>query len=152
VRGTAILAVVAMLVGATSASAGILVGTYPGAITGIQGTGSLGFKGGNMKFTISGHGRITSFQFSKVRVACTNGNVYRTSGHISPNVRAFRHNGVRKFKFHGTNQFGGVLKVLGVFRGTDHARGTLRYKGRMPTSGGVKNCTTFVQFWSAKHA
>jgi hypothetical protein len=104
-----------------------------------------------MKFKLGNQGRITSFQFSKVRVKCANGNVYRTSGHIAPGVRVFRHNGVSKFKFHASNQFGGELKVLGIFRGHNHARGLLRYKGSMPTTGGVRNCTTFRQFWSAKH-
>ncbi|HEY7032639.1 MAG TPA: hypothetical protein VH482_14955 [Thermomicrobiales bacterium] len=151
-RATAVVAVLAMLVGAASASAGILVGQYPGRITGVEGNGNLGFKGGNMKFKINGAGRITSFKFAKIRVACTDGNVYRTSGHISPGVRAFRHNGTRKFKFHGSNSYGGVLKVVGIFRGDNHARGLLRFKGRMGTSGGVKDCTTFRQLWSAKHA
>jgi hypothetical protein len=129
-----------------------LVGAYVGKITGIEGNGSLGFKGGNMKFTISGKARITSFKFSKIRVLCENGNVYRTSGHASPSVRAFRHNGVRKFKFHGSNRYGGELKVLGIFRGNDHARGVLRAKGRIPTKDGrVRHCTTFRQFWSARH-
>jgi hypothetical protein len=150
VRWAAILAALATLAGAATASAGILVGTYAGRITGVEGHRS--FKGGNMKFKLSGRGRIKSFQFSKIRVACSNGNLYRTSGHISPNVRVFKHNGVRKFKFHGSNQYGGELKVLGIFRGHDHARGLLRYKGRIPTNDGhVRHCTTFRQFWSASH-
>jgi hypothetical protein len=152
VRGTAVLAVLGMLVGATSASAGILVGSYPGAITGIEGTGSLGFKGGNMKFTLSRKGKITSFQFSKVRVACS-GHVYRTSGHIAPNSRVFRSNGLPVFKFHGQNSFGGVLKVAGIFRGHDHARGFLNFHGTLATNAGIKHgCQTFHQLWSAKHA
>jgi hypothetical protein len=77
--GVAALAAIATLGIAVSASGVVLSGTYAGKITGIEGNGNLGFRGGNMKFRISGQGRIKSFQFSKIRVACTDGNVYRTS-------------------------------------------------------------------------
>jgi hypothetical protein len=148
-RVAAILAGVATLGLTTSASGSILAGTYAGKITGVEGHAS--FKGGNMKFKICGCGRIRAFQFSKIRVGCTDGRIYRTSGHVTPEVRAFRHHGVRKFKFHASNSYGAVLKVVGVFRGNDHARGLLRFKGKMQTTGGVKTCTTFRQLWSAGH-
>lgn len=147
--GAAILAIIATFGLVATASAGILVGTYAGKITGVEGHSS--FKGGNMKFKLSGKGRIKSFQFSKVRVACTDGNVWRTSGHISPNVRVRRNGSVRKFVFKAQNGEGGKFKAKGFFRGSNHARGFLRYKGRMETTGGTKTCTTFRQLWSAGH-
>jgi len=149
-----VLAALAVLTSATAAQAGggILTGAYLGLITGIEGNGSLGFKGGNMRFQLGNQGRITIFKFSKIRVACTDGRVYRTSGHASPDVRVFRHNGARKFKFTLHSRNGALLKGLGFFRGTDHARGFLKVKGRIPTSGGEKTCTSFRQLWSAQHS
>jgi hypothetical protein len=104
-----------------------------------------------MKFYLCGCGHIKHFQFSSIRVACTDGNVYRTSGRVNPGVLAYNQRGVRKFRFRATNGEGGVLKVIGIFRGDDHARGLLRYKGRMPTSGGEKTCTSLRQPWSARY-
>src|SRR6266516_63807 len=141
-RGAAILAALAVPFGATTASAAFFAGTYAGKITGVQGLQLP--KGGNMKFRISSSGKVTSFQFSKIYVACTNGNVYRTSGHIGvihvPIVN-------RLFTIHAQNSYGATLKVKGKIRGTDHARGLLNFKGRMPTTGGLKNCGTGRQFW-----
>jgi hypothetical protein len=147
--GAAILAAIASLGLAASAPASLFEGTYSGRITGVEGHAS--FKGGNMKFYLCGCGRIKHFQFSSIRVACTDGGIYRTSGRINPGVRAYNQRGVRKFKFRATNGEGGVLKVLGIFRGDNHARGLLRYKGRMPTTGGTKTCTSFRQPWSAQY-
>ena len=65
--GAAILAAIASLGLAASAPASLFEGTYSGRITGVEGHAS--FKGGNMKFTLSRRGKITSFRFSKVRVA-----------------------------------------------------------------------------------
>ena len=149
--GVAILAAIGTLGVAATASGSLLSGVYAGKITGINGAGIAGFKGGNMKFKICNCGRIERFEFSKIRVGCTDGNLWRTSGKVAPAGRAFIRKGVRQFKFHRTNQYGGVLNVRGVFRGNDHARGFLRYKGRMATTGGVKTCTTETQFWSAGH-
>jgi hypothetical protein len=149
--GAAILAIIATLGVVASASGGILIGTYEGRITGVEGIGNFGFKGGNMKFKLSGQGRIKSFQFSRIRVLCSDGNTYRTSGHIAPNVRVRQVNGVRKFVFGAQNSAGAVFKAKGIFRGSDHARGFLRFKGTMSTTGGTRNCTTFRQLWSARH-
>src|SRR5436190_18642092 len=84
VGGAAILAALATLGLAASAPASILEGTYSGRMTGVEGNGSLGYKGGNMKFYLCGCGQIKHFQFSSIRVACTDGGVYRTSGRINP--------------------------------------------------------------------
>ena len=149
--GAAILAALATLGATASASGGVLLGTYAGRVTGVEGNGSLGYKGGNMQFDLCGCGRITHFQFSRIRVACTDGGVYRTAARLNPSVKVYNQRGVRKFKFHATNGEGGVLKVTGIVRGHDHARGLLRYKGPMPTSGGQKTCTSFRQLWSAKY-
>lgn len=147
--GTAILAAIATLGLAASAPASIPAGTYAGRITGVEGHAS--FKGGNMKLELCGCARIKHFQFSRIRVACTDGGIYRTSGRINPDVKAYRWRGLRKFKFRATNDEGGVLKVLGIFRGHNHVRGMLRYKGRMPTTGGEKTCTSYRQPWSASY-
>jgi hypothetical protein len=147
--GAAILAAIASLGLVASAPASIPPGTYSGSITGVEGHAS--FKGGNMKFYLCGCARIKHFQFSKIRVACTDGGVYRTSGRINPDVKAYRWRGLRKFNFRATNGEGGVLKVMGIFRGHNHARGILRYKGPMPTTGGEKTCTSFRQPWSAQY-
>jgi hypothetical protein len=147
--GAAIVAAIATLGITASAPASLFEGTFSGRITGVEGVGHFGYKGGNMKFYLCGCGRIKHFQFSKIRVFCTDGGYYRTTGRINPNVRAYTQRGARKFKFHATNSAGGVLKVTGFFRGDNHARGLLRYKGPMPTSGGMKTCTSFRQLWSA---
>jgi hypothetical protein len=149
--GAAILAAIATLGLAASAPASLFEGTYSGRITGVEGNGNLGYRGGNMKFYLCGCGRIKHFQFSSIRVACTDGGVYRTSGSINPDVRAYRQRGARKFKFRASNGDGGVLKVVGFFRGDNHARGLLRYKGPMATTGGERTCTSFRQPWSAKY-
>ena len=65
----------------------------------------------------------------------------------------FRSNGLPVFKLHGQNSFGGVLKVVGIFRGHDHARGFPNFQGTLATNAGIKHgCQTFHQLWSAKHA
>ena len=102
---TAILAIIAALGVAASASGGILIGTYAGKITGVEGHAS--FKGGNMKFKISGRAKVTTFQFSKIYVACTDNNVWRTSGHVS-GIKApiVKKNGLPTFVIHASNSTG----------------------------------------------
>lgn len=149
-RGAAILGVLAVPFGAATASGAFLAGTYAGKITGVQGI-SLPSTAGNMKLKINGNAHVTSFQFSKVLVACADGNVYRTSAHWS------KQGGVPIYKgppphFTLTGSTGtATLKAKGIIRGHDHARGYLNFKGLMNTSGGRLNCKTGKQFWSAKH-
>ena len=66
---------------ATAAYGGFFAGTYAGRITGVQGI-SLP-KGGNMKFKITAGGRVTSFKWSKIYVACTDGNVHPFFGTLT---------------------------------------------------------------------
>jgi hypothetical protein len=145
-RGAAILAAILTLFGATVASGAFLAGTYAGRITGVEGI-SLP-KGGNMKFRITRRGKVSSFQFSKIYVACADGNVHRTSGHVG-GIRVPIVN--RVFTIHAANSAGATLKVKGIIRGSNHARGYLNFKGVMSTNAGTLNCKTGRQFWSAKH-
>jgi hypothetical protein len=145
-RGVVILAAILTLFGATVASGAFLAGTYAGRITGVQGI-SLP-KGGNMKFRITRRGKVSSFQFSKIYVACADGNVHRTSGHVG-GIRAPIVD--RVFTIHAQNAYGATLKVKGIIRGSNHARGYLNFKGRMTTNAGTFNCKTGRQFWSARH-
>jgi hypothetical protein len=146
-RGVVALAAIAALGWAATAAYGsFFAGTYAGKITGVQGI-SLP-KGGNMKFKISGSGKVTTFQFSKIYVACADGNVHRTSGHVRrlaiPIVN-------RVFTIHASTS-SATLKIKGLIRGSNHARGYLNLKGVVPvTSGGALNCKTGKQFWSARH-
>jgi hypothetical protein len=145
-RGVVILAAILTLFGATVASGAFLAGTYAGRITGVQGI-SLP-RGGNMKFRITRRGKVSSFQFSKIYVACADGNVHRTSGHVG-GIRAPIVD--RVFTIHAQNAYGATLKVKGIIRGSNHARGYLNFKGRMTTNAGTFNCKTGRQFWSARH-
>ena len=77
----ALAAIAALAWVATAAYGSFYAGKYVGKITGVQGTPLP--KGGNMSFKISGKGNVTTFQFSKIYVACADGNVHRTSGHLS---------------------------------------------------------------------
>ena len=149
-RGAAILASLAVLFGAATAFGAFHAGTYAGKITGVQGTQLP--KGGNMKFKISGRAKVTAFQFSKIYVACTDNNVWRTSGHVS-GIKApiVKKNGLPTFVIHASNSTGATLKVKGIIRGSNHARGVLNFHGVMATTGGTKNCATGRQFWSAGH-
>jgi len=140
----ALAAVGAIGYGATAAYAAFFAGTYAGRITGVQGI-SLP-KGGNMKFKVSGSGRVTTFQWSKIYVACTDGQVHRSSGHIRSSTPIVS----RVFKIHASSSTA-TATVKGVIRGQDHARGLLNIKGGIPTSVGPRNCKTGRQFWSAGH-
>lgn len=136
--------VAAMAYGATAAYASFFAGTYAGRITGVQGI-SLP-KGGNMKFKITGKGRIRTFNFSKIYVACTDGQVHRTIGHVSSDTPIVN----RIFTIHASSS-SASLKIKGIIRGSDHARGYLNLKGRIPTDVGPRTCKTGKQFWSAGH-
>jgi hypothetical protein len=143
-RNVLALAAMAVMAYATAAYGSFFAGTYAGRITGVQGN-SLP-KGGNMKFKISSSGRVTTFKWSKIYVACTDGKVHRTSGHIRTNTPIVN----RVFKIHASSS-SATATAKGVMRGNDHARGLLNVKGRIPTTVGPRTCKTGKQFWSAGH-
>lgn len=146
-RGAAVLAALAVPFGAATASGSFFAGTYAGKITGVQGI-ALPQTAGNMKFKITRSGKVSTFQASKILVACADGNVHRTSFHVRRIAVPIQS---RVFVVKGTNSSGATLKAKGVIRGQDHARGYLRFKGVMQTDAGTLDCNTGRQFWSAKH-
>jgi hypothetical protein len=143
----ALAAIATLGLGVAAAYGSFDAGTYLGRITGVQGIPLP--KGGNMSFKISGSGNVTTFQFRKIYVACADGNVHRTSGHLSRTAAPIDN---RVFTIHASNSTASV-KIKGIIRGQNHARGYLNLKGVVPvTSGGSLNCKTGKQFWSAAHA
>jgi hypothetical protein len=147
-RGAAILGVLAVPFAVTAAFGAFHAGIYAGKITGVQ--GSTLPQGGNMKFKVSSTAKVRSFQASKVYVACADGNVHRTSFHWSGKAPIVKKNGHPIFTLTGSTGTAN-LKVKGIIRGSNHARGVLNFKGVMSTSGGTLNCKTGRQFWSAGH-
>jgi hypothetical protein len=148
VRGVAVVAALAMLAWAATAAYGaFFAGTYAGRITGVQGV-PIHQKGGNMKFKITGSGKVSTFQFSKIFVACQDGNIHRASIKVRRTAEPIKH---RVFTIHASSSTA-TLKVKGVIRGRNHARGYLRLKGQINTiDAGTQVCNSGRQFWSAGH-
>src|SRR5690242_14740151 len=147
-RSAMALAAIAVLALGVSAAYGVFdAGSYLGSITGVQGHPLP--KGGNMSFKISGKGRVTTVQFRKIFVACADGNIHRTNVHLRRTAAPIVN---RVFTIHATNS-SATMKVKGIIRGQNHARGLLNLKGVVQTTdSGLLNCRTGRQFWSARHA